>query len=168
MKSAGLLPLLLAVSCAPAKEADRRDSITKSADSTAQVHEFLDMGLRTSLQVIKETGGFQPFGIIADGATKPRLIFIGDDVAEPERVATIEATFKRTRTIAVALFVDTRFVPPGEVEKTDAIMMQYKDERGMCMNFLMPYKRDDDGTLTPGKAVGAPRNCSLRLSKSNP
>jgi hypothetical protein len=52
---------------------------------------------------------------------------------------------------ACGICIDSRVVPPGQLEKSDAILFQLEHRDGEAVEVYLPYVRSADGNLTYGQ-----------------
>jgi hypothetical protein len=115
-------------------------------------------------QMLAKHGEFYPFGstmktggeIVAEGAT--------DGHDHPESQALIDLLTQAFRNEAVAgqiraagICYDVRTIPPGQVEKTDAICVGLEHNTGQCVSVFLPYKKGWLGKIQYGQLFASAR-----------
>ena len=119
-------------------------------------------------QMLAERGEFYPFGgsIAADG----RHVSVGaegasDRPAATELIQLLTDAFRReaatAKICAAGICFDVRIVPPGQVDKTDAIQLALEREGGDAADVYVPYSQLPDGEFVYGELFASRRTPTI-------
>jgi hypothetical protein len=118
--------------------------------------------------MLSEHGEFYPFGgsITSDG----RHISVGakgssDHPKSQELIEIMTHEFRSQasegKIRAAGICFDVRVVPPGQIDKTDAIQLALEREGGDAVDVFVPYSQLPDGTFTYGELFACERTPTL-------
>jgi hypothetical protein len=119
-------------------------------------------------QMLAERGEFYPFGgsIAADG----RHVSVGaqgssDRPPATELIDLLTNAFWReaseAKIRAAGICFDVRIVPPGQVDKTDAIQLALEREGGDAADVYVPYSRLPDGEFVYSEMFASRRTPTM-------
>jgi len=118
-------------------------------------------------QMIQKRGEFFPFG--ASMASDGEIASVAGDVGEerPESQEVIDVlteAFRQQAALgeikAAGICLDARTVPPGQTEKTDAILARLEHQDGEAIDVFLPYRKGLFGKVKYGEVfatAGAPQ-----------
>jgi hypothetical protein len=119
-------------------------------------------------RMLAEYGEFYPFGssITSDG----QHISVGakassDHPKSQELIDMMTNEFRsqasKAKIRAAGICFDVRVVPPGQVDKTDAIQLALERKGGDAVNVFVPYAQLPDGEFTYGELFACERTPTL-------
>jgi hypothetical protein len=119
-------------------------------------------------RMLAEQGEFYPFGgsITSDG----RYISVGakgssDHPKSRELIDVMTTEFRSQasegKIRAAGICFDVRVVPPGQIDKTDAIQLALEHEGGDAVDVFVPYAQLADGEFTYGELFACERTPTL-------
>ena len=119
-------------------------------------------------RMLREQGEFYPFGgsITSDG----RHISVGakgssDRPDAQELIEIMTSAFRREAAQgsirAAGICFDVRVVPPGQVDKTDAIELSLEREGGDAVEVFIPYASLPGGEITYGQIFATERTPTM-------
>jgi hypothetical protein len=123
-------------------------------------------------RMLAEQGEFYPFGgsITSDGrhisvgakasSDHPKSQELIDIMTNEFRSQALEAKIR-----AAGICFDVRVVPPGQVDKTDAIQLALEREGGDAVNVFVPYAQLPDGQFTYGELFACERTPTFFLQQ---
>jgi len=123
-----------------------------------QLEKLLASVLPFAQMMLEKSGEFYPYGatMSAEGQITDVGGYTGDE--HPKSVEVINLLtggFKASATVgkimACALVVDVRVIPPGQVEKTDAISVRLDHRDGMSVIMFYPYQIGPDKKVLFGQ-----------------
>jgi len=128
--------------------------VPRHPDLEALLNDLLSFAER----MLSENGEFYPFGgsITPDG----RHISVGakgssDHPKSQELIDIMTHEFRSQasegKIRAAGICFDVRVVPPGQIDKTDAIQLALERKGGDAVNLFVPYEQLPDGTFTYGE-----------------
>jgi hypothetical protein len=129
-------------------------------DLIALMNDLLPLAER----LLVEQSEFYPFGgsIASDG----KHISVGaktdsDRPKSKELIGIMTIEFRRqaseAKIRAAGICFDVRVVPPGQVDKTNAIQLALEREAGDAVNVFVPYAQLPDGAFTYGEMFASER-----------
>jgi hypothetical protein len=106
---------------------------------------------------LNEFGEFYPFGITMDrrGLVKPFDTYFNEEY--PTSVEVIDNLEKAYKTIIgtnqseykiISICSDVLVTPPYLDDKTDALEIRINYLPNECINYYVPYKKNEDGTIS--------------------
>jgi hypothetical protein len=121
-----------------------------------------------------ENGEFYPFGgsITSDG----RHISVGakgssDHPKSQELIDIMTHEFRSQapdgKIRAAGICFDVRIVPPGQIDKTDAIQLALEREGGDAVDVFVPYAQLPDGEFSYGEMFASERTPTMFLVQQN-
>jgi hypothetical protein len=126
--------------------------VTPKEDAT----QLMNMMLPLAEQMLREYGEFYPYGgvMLADGSMQSFAAADGNEYPRStDLIGMLEDTFREHahegRYRATGIVYDVRTVPPGTIEKTDAIALRLDHESGYSVVVFIPY-RLSDGQIAKG------------------
>jgi hypothetical protein len=138
--------------------------VPRHRDLDALLNDLLPFAQR----MLAEQGEFYPFGcsITPDG----RHISIGakgssDHPKSQELIDIMTSEFRRQaserKIRAAGICFDVRVVPPGHVDKTDAIQLALERDGGDAVDVFVPYAQLSDREFTYGELFACERTPTL-------
>jgi len=138
--------------------------VPRHPDLDALLNDLLPFAER----MLAEQGEFYPFGcsITPDG----RHISVGakgssDHPKSQELIHIMTSEFRdqasEKKIRAAGICFDVRVVPPGQVDKSDAIQLALEREDGDAVDMFVPYAQLPDGKFTYGELFACERTPTL-------
>ncbi len=96
-------------------------------------------------QMLSEHGAFHPFGasMMQDGEIVSNAAYVGDDGDSEEVIEMLLAGFRSSAVKgeikASALVYDIRTIPPGKIDKQDAIAVNLDHSENYSIVVMFPY-----------------------------
>src|SRR6266540_178583 len=118
---------------------------------------LLNVALPFAQEMLTKCGEFYPFGATmkSDGKIDQTAAYNGEE--HPESQELIDLLLGAYRTLAAkgevratALCFDSRTIPPGQNEKSDAVCVRLEHADGEAIDVFVPYQKDNKGELTWG------------------
>jgi hypothetical protein len=116
-----------------------------------QLESLLKVVLPFGEMMLKNHGEFYPYGATMDVDEKITNVggYTGDEHPKfVEVIKLLKGAFRRDgatgKIVACALVYDTRFTPPGQTEKTDAMAVDLDHRDGMSVTMIYPYRIGPD------------------------
>jgi hypothetical protein len=114
----------------------------------ADLEELLNALLPFAQEMLAKHGEFYPFGasIDAAGEITAQAAELGEENPDSHEVidmliAGMRAEAQRGEIRAAGICYDSRVVPPGKTEKTDAIACRLEHENGEAVQTFVPYRK---------------------------
>ena len=114
-------------------------------------------------QMIQKGGSFIPFGasLSATGEVAAVMGDVGKETPDSEEVIDfLTSTFRRqaaeARIKASGVCLDVRTIPPGQSEKTDAILARLEHQDGETIEVYLPYRKGLLGRVKYGELFATP------------
>ena len=115
---------------------------------------LLETAMPFAQQMLAERGDFYPFGATmkVDGKIDQTAASTGEEFPEPQQLIELllgayRAQAAKGELRAIALCFDSRTIPPGETEKTDAICVRLEHADGEAVDAFLPYQKDGKGEV---------------------
>jgi hypothetical protein len=117
-------------------------------------------------QMLEKQGGFIPYGAYYDMNGKLEMLGVHDkDGQAANAIKVLLQSFKHLasqgKCRSIVYCMDIRTVPPGQKEKTDAILATMEHVSGEAMNIAVPYRKEHSGKITYGKPFPGPATAQV-------
>ena|SRR2546427_8217713 len=115
-------------------------------------------------QMLARHGEFYPFGstMTTAGEVVAQSAYDGNEHPASERIIDLmKQAFRQLaaagRIRAAGICYDSRTIPPGQTEKTDAICVSVEHQSGEGVNCVVPYKKGWFGRIQYGELFASKR-----------
>jgi hypothetical protein len=124
---------------------------------------LLDPLLTFAQQMLSKHGGFTPFGasMSADGTVALADVFTDPSLWEATDIAeTLVKGFRAKAQAgglrAAGVCLDVRVVPPGEIDKVDAVCARLEHVEGQSVEVYLPYRKERLSEYAYGEIFATP------------
>jgi hypothetical protein len=136
----------------------------------ADLEQLLNVVLEFAHKMLNEHGEFFPFGSSMDLNSKITMdgAATGEDRPPSQELVDLLSRAYAQRAAAgelraAAICADVRVVPPGKVDKTDAISVGLEHQSGEAVNVFQPYQKGWFGRIRHGKVFASARSAQFFL-----
>jgi hypothetical protein len=116
---------------------------------------LLNVALPFAQEMLAKRGQFYPFGATmkSDGEINQTAGYTGEEFPEPQQLINLlmgayKVQAAKGELRATALCFDSRTIPPGQTEKSDAICVRLEHADGEAVDVFLPYRKGWFGKIT--------------------
>ena len=138
-------------------------SNTAETPDKNDLNEMLNFLMEFAKLMVKEHGGFYPFGAGMDEENRMTSLGLESDTDYPaskDVLALVHSALVKQATAgeikASGICMDVHIVPPGSEEPSDAICVELEHESGEAVHVFLPYSIDASRTVTFGEMFATP------------
>ena len=136
------------------------------------LNNLLNSLLPSAQNMLSKYAEFYPFGATLDskGKISSEAAYTGEDkpLSQP-LIELMTAAFKQyakeNKIIAAGMCMDVRTIPPGESQKTDAILMGLEHVSGESIDVYLPYKKEMSGKISYGNLFASKRKSTFFIPR---